>query len=500
MKFEDHEAVDLYLSWSINPYYWADKPVIAALYPGLKDLLGIAPDVKRVSYASLISAEGQYVLAEQVGVAHRTPDRDRTKTQRKLISFDERFQMLNMAFQGWGLKLYPIPGDPNDTWGTLQEVVRSIDPAVAQEYQAASTALDQGVQSGNNAQIVDALRKLHTIQTTLGSNVLPAKNVIDAELFYNKTDPWFYLIFPLMGAFIILLPVYLFNLFKNKGAPLSFKNPFYALGMAVYVAAFAGMIWAYTLRWIASERIPISNGHESLLFISLAVAAAGLIFDFIYRSGALAALGGLLTTIVVGVSMLSTFDPAIGPLVPVLVSYWLNIHVTIITASYGFLGLAALIGMLILFLLMVKGPGRDHVRHAVKHLDDVNKYVIITGLGLLTVGTLLGGVWANESWGRYWGWDPKETWSLITILVYSVVLHFRWIPQMRSTWLNASASMAAIASVVMTYFGVNYFLSGLHSYGGGDAIPVPSWVYLFTAGFIALIAVSGLVSRSRSWK
>jgi cytochrome c-type biogenesis protein CcsB len=280
---------------------------------------------------------------------------------------------------------------------------------------------------------------------------------------------------------------------------LSFRNPFYSLGMFFYLAAFAGMIIAYTMRWIASERIPISNGHESLLFISLAVALSGLVFEFKHRMAAPASLGALLTTVILGVAMLSTFDPAIGPLMPVLVSYWLNIHVTIITSSYGFLGLSALIGMLILLLMLTKGEGRDNVRDSIKTLDSVNKHVVITGLGLLTVGTLLGGVWANESWGRYWGWDPKETWSLVTILVYAVVLHMRWIKSFRSIWLNSVFSMAAICSVVMTYFGVNYFLSGLHSYGGGDPIPVPDWVFIGVGLMVALIAVSGVVNLKKSW-
>jgi len=498
-KYEGREPVDQYLSWSLNPYFWSDKPVIGVRYPGLKDLLGIDHSIKNVSYSSLITQDGQYSLSAQVSEAHRTSDRDRTKVQRKLISFDERFQMLNMVFQGMGLKMYPIPNDANDTWGTFQEVTRSLDPTQAGEYSAASTAFDQGIQSGNNAQIMDAVTRLGSIQAKYGANVLPSDTVINAELFYNKSHIFSWMMIPLLGTFLVLMPVYLWNLFRNAGARLSFRNPFYSLGMALFFIAFGGMILGYAVRWIASERIPISNGHESLLFISLAVAMAGLIFDMVYRMAAPAALGGLLTTVVLGVSMLATFDPAIGPLVPVLVSYWLNIHVTIITSSYGFLGLAALIGALVLFLLMIKGPGKENVRDAVKTLDNVNKYVVITGLGLLTVGTLLGGVWANESWGRYWGWDPKETWSLITILVYSIVLHFRWIPALRSIWLNASISMAAIASVVMTYFGVNYFLSGLHSYASGDAAQVPNWVYLFTAGAVVLIAVSGVIDRKKSW-
>jgi len=498
-KFEGRHPVDQYLSWSLNPYYWVEKPIIAVRFPGLKDLLGLDHSVKHVSYNSLLSADGQYRISEQVQEAHRTPDRDRTKTQRKLISFDERFQLLNMTFRGYNLKMYPVPADENNTWLAYNEVTPKLNTEQQEAYSAAFTSLSQGVESGDNTMIMDGLTRTKGLQVKYGSQVIPSKKVTDAELFYNKSHIFSWMMLPLLGTFMILLPVYLWNLFRNRNAKIGFRNPFYTLGVAMYAFAICGMILGYAVRWVASGRIPISNGHESLLFIAISVAVAGLIFELVYRMGAPGALGGLLTTIVLGVSMLSTFDPAIGPLVPVLVSYWLNIHVTIITSSYGFLGLSALIGILTLFLLMAKGQGRDNLKEAIITLDNANKHILITGLGLLTVGTLLGGVWANESWGRYWGWDAKETWSLITILVYAVVLHFRWIPQMRSIWLNASGSLAAIASVVMTYFGVNYFLSGLHSYAQGDAAQVPNWVFIGSGLAAALIIVSGLVSRGKKW-
>ncbi|MEN8006040.1 MAG: cytochrome c biogenesis protein CcsA [Candidatus Krumholzibacteriota bacterium] len=499
-KFEGRHPVDQYLSWSLNPYFWVDKPIIGVRYPGLKDLLGVDHSVKHVSYNSLISPDGHYRLGEQVQEAHRTPDRDRSKTQRKLISFDERFQLLNMTFRGYNLKMYPVPGDENDTWLAFNEVAPRLNAEQQEAYRTAFTTLGTGVESGNNGMILDGLNRTKALQAQFGEKVIPSKSVTDAELFYNKSHLFSWMMIPLLGTFMILLPVYLWNLFRNRNARISFRNPFYTLGVVTFAFAIGGMILAYTIRWIASERIPISNGHESLLFIAISVALAGFIFEFVYRQGFPGALGGLLTTIVLGVSMLSTFDPAIGPLVPVLVSYWLNIHVTIITSSYGFLGLSALIGALTLLLLLAKGPGRENIKEAIATLDNANKHVLITGLGLLTVGTLLGGVWANESWGRYWGWDAKETWSLITILVYALVLHFRWIPQLRSVWLNASGALAAIASVVMTYFGVNYFLTGLHSYAQGDAAQVPNWVFIGSGIVVALIVVSGLVSRGKKWE
>ncbi|MCB1184369.1 cytochrome c biogenesis protein CcsA [bacterium] len=499
MKFEGRESVDLYLNWTMNPTFWWDKDLIYLGFPGLNDVLGVSADTKRVSAASLFDAQGRYRLADLAAEAHRTPDRDRTKLQRKLISFDERFNILYMTFRGQMLSIYPVPGHDNDKWLDYQQVEKQLTPEQVAEYQPAFAALLQGLQSGSDQQIMDGLRRTDALQHKYGASVLPSQAVLGAELFYNKANIWFYTMMGLLVPSAILMILYLVNLFRNAGRPFTWRNPVYALGMGLYLLCFAAMIVAYIARWIASERIPISNGHESLLFISLAIAASGLIFDFKYRMAAPASLGAFLTAVILGVSTLSTFDPAIGPLVPVLVSYWLNIHVTIITSSYGFLGLSALIGTLILFLTLLKGPHRENVRDAIKTLDNINKHVLITGLGLLTVGTLLGGVWANESWGRYWGWDAKETWSLITILVYAVVLHFRWIPAMRSVWLNSAASLAAVSSVVMTYFGVNYFLTGLHSYAQGDAAKVPDWVFIGTGLIIALITVSGIVNKTRSW-
>ncbi len=499
-KFEGRQPVDQYLSWSTNPDFWWDKPIIAVRFAGLKDLLGVDKSTTHVSATSLFDASGRYRLADLAEQAHRTPDRDRTKTQRKLISFDERFQILYMTFQGTQLRLFPVPDDPNHTWQSFQKVRTELTADQLPVYTAAYEALVGGLQSGNNTMIADGVRRIDAIQHQYGSEVIPSDTRIKAELIYNRSHIFSWMMIPLLLASFVLMLVFFWHLFRGSHLRSSFRNPFYTLGMVLYTGAFVGMVYAYVLRWIASGRAPLSNGHESLLFISLAIALAGLICEYSFRMAAPGSLGSLLTVVILGVSMLSTFDPAIGPLVPVLVSYWLNIHVTIITASYGFLGLSALLGALILILLLLKGSPNPNIHAAVKILDKINRFVLISGLGLLSIGTLLGGVWANESWGRYWGWDAKETWSLITILVYAVVLHFRWIPALRSIWLNSAGSLAAISSVVMTYFGVNYFLTGLHSYAQGDAAIVPPWVYIFAAVAVLLITASGLVNRSRAWR
>jgi cytochrome c-type biogenesis protein CcsB len=229
----------------------------------------------------------------------------------------------------------------------------------------------------------------------------------------------------------------------------------------------------------------MSNGYESMLFISWVTVLAGFIFSrkSLLTLAATAVLAGLTLM----VAHLSFMDPEITNLVPVLRSYWLTLHVSVITGSYGFLGLGAILGLIVLvMMLFVSEANRERIGSVIDELTVINYRAVTLGLYFLTIGTFLGAIWANESWGRYWGWDPKETWSLITIIVYTLVTHSRLIPGMKDVYLFNLLSLFAFSSVLMTYFGVNYYLSGLHSYAGGDPVPVPVFVYVAVGLVIAL--------------
>jgi cytochrome c-type biogenesis protein CcsB len=295
------------------------------------------------------------------------------------------------------------------------------------------------------------------------------------------------------------MAAYAWSLARMHGKRFSLRHPLYLLGMALYVGTVVFHIYGYILRWRAAGHAPLSNGYESLIFISVAIAIAGLYYELRGRRGSIGALSAMLTAFILGVAMLPTFDPAISPLVPVLSSFWLIVHVTVITASYGFLGLAAVMALTVLVLYLFKSPGRQTLRHAIADLHFLHWNVLIVGLAFLSVGTFLGGVWANESWGRYWGWDPKETWSLVTILVYAFVVHFRYVDRLNTPIAFAAGSFLGIASVGMTYFGVNYFLSGLHSYAQGAAPGVPGWVFVTAAIMVVLVAAALWVDRTRRW-
>jgi len=132
-------------------------------------------------------------------------------------------------------------------------------------------------------------------------------------------------------------------------------------------------------------------------------------------------------------------------------------------------------------------------------MTKLSEMTLIGGLFMLSIGTYLGGVWANESWGRYWGWDAKETWALVSILVYAFILHMRFVPGLKGAFAFNFASLFGLASIIMTYYGVNYYLSGLHSYAAGDPVPIPAWVY-YSILSLAIISMLAYWRQSQIWK
>ena len=159
--------------------------------------------------------------------------------------------------------------------------------------------------------------------------------------------------------------------------------------------------------------------------------------------------------------------------------------------------LGAIIGLINLILMMfLKDSNKIRIKRIIKEMSYISELTLIGGLFMVSIGTYLGGIWANESWGRYWGWDAKETWALVTILVYAFILHMRLIPKLNGLFAFNVATIFGLASVLMTYYGVNYYLSGLHSYATGDPVPVPQWVYI-VVGFIVVISTIAYFKKKK---
>jgi len=192
-------------------------------------------------------------------------------------------------------------------------------------------------------------------------------------------------------------------------------------------------------------------------------------------------------SIILWVANLSWIDPAISTLVPVLDSYWLMIHVAVIVASYGPFTLGMILGATsLLLMLLTTKENKLKMELNIKEITIITEMALTVGLVMLTIGNFLGGQWANESWGRYWGWDPKETWALISIMLYAFVVHMRLIPGLRGKWTFNVAAIFTYATIMMTYFGVNFYLTGLHSYASGDVPVTPVFTYYIVAFFVLL--------------
>jgi ABC-type transport system involved in cytochrome c biogenesis permease subunit len=184
-------------------------------------------------------------------------------------------------------------------------------------------------------------------------------------------------------------------------------------------------------------------------------------------------------------------DPAIANLQPVLDSYWLMIHVSVIVGSFGPFSLGMILGAVSLILMILTtDKNKAKMNLNIKEITIITEMALTVGLVMLTIGNFLGGQWANESWGRYWGWDPKETWALVSIMVYAFVIHMRLVPGLRSRWFFNLMAIIAFSSIMMTYFGVNFYLAGLHSYASGDKVITPTFIYYAVAGVALLGGVS----------
>lgn len=343
-------------------------------------------------------------------------------------------------------------------------------------------SVSEALSSGNWAKANTDLQKIKDYQLKYGGTDLPSATSVNLEIAYNNWNIFNNLMIAYAIIGFLLLILHFMYIFKPNTKIEKALNigiyPLYLL-FAVYTA---GLV----IRWYISGHAPWSNGYESMIFVGWASSLSG--FVFARKSAVAFSVTALLSAIALSVAAMSWMNPEITNLVPVLKSYWLVIHVAIITSSYGFLAMGAILGFLNL-TLMVSRNKKNHIRidSNILEISYIIELALIVGLFMLTVGTFIGGIWANESWGRYWGWDAKETWALVSVLVYAIVLHLRLIPGMNKPIVISTAALISFSSVIMTFLGVNYYLSGMHSYGKGTPPPIPSAVYIILIIIAALV-------------
>jgi cytochrome c-type biogenesis protein CcsB len=475
-----------------NPEYWQDQAIIKIGHPELMRMLGT--DQKLVSFSQLVNMQtGKYFLKEYVSKAFEKQPGERDKFDKEVIAVDERVNLAYTIFSGQFLKIFPVPGDLQTRWLMPSEAKKVKDTEASKFISTIFVnyymELVQAHKTKNWEEVGKSVDSLISYQKLHAQEILPSDTKVKLEIQYVNTDIFnrLYKFYGIVGFILLII------LFAAVIRP-KLKIVRISLILSILLALlFLFHTYGLGLRWYISGHAPWSNGYESMIYISWATMLAG--FIFMKRSPIVLAATSLLAAITLMVAHLSWMDPQISNLVPVLKSYWLTIHVSVITASYGFLALGALLGLLNLILMIMKtSRNKLSIDITMDELTIVNHMTLIIGIYLLTIGTFLGAVWANESWGRYWGWDPKETWALISIIVYTFVLHSRLIPSWNNKYIFNLLSLLGFSSILMTYFGVNYYLSGLHSYAQGDPVPVPAFVYVL----IAVVFVISLLAYFRN--
>ena len=487
-------ADQVLLSILNSPVVWYNVPIIYLKRgnDSLRNLISVPKTAKYAALLSFFDQEGNYKLASPLEEAYRAAVPN--QFQKDFIELDRRVNLLYSALEGKIMRIFPVPNDENNRWVSYPELtenrfqgqdslyVHNILPLYFQSLRLAK-------QDGNYAQAENLLESVHGFQKKFGSSVMPSKEKVKAEIRYNKYDIFKRLYSGYIYVGTLFFLILIFQIFYNTKGIRALVIGFRGMLLFLFVLHTLGLI----ARWYISDHAPWSDAYESMIYVAWATQFFGLVFG--RKSDLTMASTAFVAGMILMIAHWNWMDPAIANLVPVLDSYWLMIHVAVIVGSYGPFALGMIIGAVALLLMILSSEAnKKRIQLQIKELTVINELALTVGLIMLTIGNFLGGMWANESWGRYWGWDPKETWALISIMVYAFVIHMRLIPGLRSPWLFNLMSILAFASILMTYFGVNFYLVGLHSYASGDKIITPSFVYYA----LVIVAVLGTISYFRA--
>lgn len=496
-SYKNQSSLEVVLGMCTNPTKWQNEPIIKVAHEELAKELGATKDY--VSFNQLFDAKngGQYKISDKVGKAYQKDPSERNQYEKELINVDERVNIINSIFTGSILTIFPTVGHDAEKWkavtdfGTQTAADQSRNSATEQLLSSYRSAVLHGKETGDWSFANSALLSLKNYQLLNGGAQLPSKNKVNVEILYNNLSIFLTLaiLYGLLG--ILLISLHIINILKYNPTIEKYLNK------SIYPLAFLFLLYTggLIMRWYISGHAPWSDGYEAMIFVGWGAALSGLVFA--NRSPITLAITSLLSAIALSVAGMSWMNPEITNLVPVLKSYWLVIHVAVITSSYGFFAMAAMLGLFNLCLMVARTEeNKLRLNESILEFSYIIELALTIGLFMLTVGTFLGGIWANESWGRYWDWDSKETWALVSVLVYSVILHLRNIPKTNNLLVFNTVSILGFGSVIMTFVGVNYYLSGMHSYGQGTPPPIPVAVYLVLIVIITLI-IAAVKSEKR---
>lgn len=472
-------------NWIASPEAWYMKSFLPVRFAPLREEFSLMVIGGKISPELVLTHAG---FQEKVGqaLARQEKKESLAPIEKKRIELYDQARLFQAIAQGSLPGIFPHPRNPQEGWIPLAGLADPHPRAVLEtEYSssgvaAVQAALARFVQALREKEKTDLLEAAGQFSSSLehlleSKGIVLDQNKIKFELFYNQTRPF-------RWAWIFYLASAVLWFF--------FRDRFPWIPLGLFAGGFLAHTVGFILRCQIAGRPPVTNMYESVIWVAWAAVLFSIVLGLRYRKSMLAwASAGVASfALLIGESFPAVLDPSLSPLVPVLRNnYWLTIHVLTITLSYGAFTLAWALGHAHLFGLAFRTKKK-------REQEELAEYLYRTlqiGVVLLASGTILGGVWANASWGRFWGWDPKETWALIALLGYLVVLHGRF-----AGWLGsfgtAVGAVLAFLGVLMAWYGVNFVLAaGFHSYGfGGGGLP-----YVLTGVLLDLIFVSFLAFR-----
>lgn len=437
----------VFAGWIFDVPYWETVKMIEIKEKKAQELLGI--NGKWASFDDFWDNYNNYKLDAPLKKAYKDGD---TKLQKQLRDADEKFNIIRMLYGGEMLKMFPYAGKqghmqwfaPGQPLGNLK-----LDEKELVFIKKSMDYLAESIITGDKARAEEIAKKIYSYQHVRGKAVVPTKFRIYTETFYNKTNAQRLPVMLYLTLSLVLAIVSTLSLNNGKQKKTRLVSSVLTWVMLIHTTLLLA------LRWFVSGHLPMSNGYETMQFMAWATLIVTLVMQ--KRFLPVKQFGPLLSSFALLVAMITDGNPQITQLMPVLQSPLLSVHVMVIMFSYALFGLTALIGL--------QGLIAHHRKQEEKEqqLAALSQFLLYPAVALIAIGIFIGAIWANVSWGRYWSWDSKETWALITMLIYSAPLHadIKWLRKAQHMHIYM---LLAFLSVLMTYFGVNYFLSGMHSY------------------------------------
>ncbi len=493
--YQGLNADQVFISMMLNPALWYNTEFISLDKKGQNDsirkIIGIPKGQQQVKATDFFDDKGQNKLGPYLQEAFATTNPNKFQQDFKDAYF--RLSLLDRALSGEIIKIYPLLDDENNKWISSVELrlgqYKVADSLYANFIKNAIPyylmSLQRAIPTGDYTEADKLLEAFHQNQVNHGSEILPSEKKVKTEIIYNRLDIFnrLYKYYALVG--ILMFVVLILRIFRDREVWRVLTYLFKGLIFLFFIWHSAGL----GLRWYISGHAPWSDAYESILYVSWATLGMGLLFS--KKSEITIAATAFVTSMLLWIAHQSWVDPSIANLVPVLDSYWLMVHVAVIVGSYGPLTVGMILGIVsLLLIILTNSRNKNRMAISLRELTIINELCITVGLIMLTIGNFLGGQWANESWGRYWGWDPKETWALISIMIYAFVIHTRLVPGLRSRWTFNFFSIVAFGSIMMTYFGVNFYLVGLHSYASGAQVITPAFIWYVVSAVVLMGGIS----------